>query len=1018
MKVIVMLTGLLCSVACSQQKAAGPLLDQAEREVKTLMKAGGIPGLSMVIIDSGRQIIKTYGYADIQHGTKVGENTLFQLGSCSKAFTALAAMKLIASGQINPDTAITAYIPWFQARYKEKPVPITVRQLVHHTSGIPWQTITAIPVSHRADALTQTVEAIAGISLKRRPGSAYEYATVNYDILALIIQRVTGQSFETYLENNVFRPLQLSSTTIGVPADSNLMATGYKLSFFRPVRYNAPVFRGNNAAGYVISNAVDMAAWLQFQMGTGDTALYRLAAATHQRDETVPLHDMSAYAMGWEVSLRGNNEIYHSGANPNFTAYVAFRPGSKRAVAVMTNSNSGYTVVIGEAVMKILSGEKVKKTFDPGDGNDRVYAIVSFIFAFYILIASVLFLKMLTDIFRKRRLFEKPSVAEMKKVLMSLVAILPFLYGLYIFPLAMAGSTWNIFFVWNAGSLPWMVTLLIAAVVLSYIIFYTGLCFPERNGFKKIFPQMLLMSILSGVANILVIILITSALDANIRLRYQVFYYLLALALYLCGRRFVQINLIRFSRNLIYELRIKLINRIFATSYQKFEQVDAGRVYTTINDDIETIGGTADHFIIVMTSFFTITGAFLYMASIAFWTTILAVLLILAISLVYYFVSKNTNRYFEEARDTRNVFVQYIHGMVDGFKELSMHQRKKNEYQQDIVVTAGKYRNRIITANIRFANAFMIGESMLILLLGLVVFAMPRLFPDVQHGTIMNFVIVILYLIGPIDSMLSSVPAIMQLKVAWRRIQHFIAEIPANLGAERGQYAVPQAVDSIRLDRIQFRYKGSGQEGHFEVGPVDLEIRRGEICFVIGGNGSGKTTLAKLLTGLYEPDAGRILINNKEVSSSELSEHFSTVFSPAVLFKKLYAIDAAQKGDQVAEYLKLLGLTQKVTILDNSYSTISLSSGQRKRLALLQCYLEDAPVYLFDEWASDQDPEYRSFFYRTLLPAMKAAGKIVIAITHDEHYFNAADKILKLEQGKVLDGMGDYFLQPVVSAGS
>jgi ABC-type siderophore export system fused ATPase/permease subunit len=203
------------------------------------------------------------------------------------------------------------------------------------------------------------------------------------------------------------------------------------------------------------------------------------------------------------------------------------------------------------------------------------------------------------------------------------------------------------------------------------------------------------------------------------------------------------------------------------------------------------------------------------------------------------------------------------------------------------------------------------------------------------------------------------------------------------------------------VEDICFKYKKGDQQDGFEIGPVNLEVKHGETLFIIGGNGSGKTTLAMLLTGLYEPHQGSILINEKKVTGSQLSEYFSAVFNPLFLFDKLYNIDVQGKSEQLKKYLKLLNLDEKVEVSGNQYSTINLSGGQRKRLALLQCYLEDSPIYLFDEWAADQDPEYRNFFYRTLLPEMKKAGKIVIAITHDDHYFDVADKVVKMHMGRL-----------------
>jgi putative pyoverdin transport system ATP-binding/permease protein len=237
-------------------------------------------------------------------------------------------------------------------------------------------------------------------------------------------------------------------------------------------------------------------------------------------------------------------------------------------------------------------------------------------------------------------------------------------------------------------------------------------------------------------------------------------------------------------------------------------------------------------------------------------------------------------------------------------------------------------------------------------------------------------------------------------------------------GKDNPSAPVESRIRSLKAIGIRFRYKNSKEPEEFCVGPIDLDITGGEILFIIGGNGSGKTTLAKLLTGLYEPDEGVFMINNKVVASSMLGEYFSVSFNPPFLFEKLYSIDTTMKSDEITAYLKMLHLDEKVSIADNKYNTIDLSAGQRKRLALLQCYLEESPVYLFDEWAADQDPDYRNFFYRTLLPEMKRLGKIVIAITHDDHYFDVADKILRMQQGSLVNIDNEFRFAAVAPVGA
>jgi cyclic peptide transporter len=347
--------------------------------------------------------------------------------------------------------------------------------------------------------------------------------------------------------------------------------------------------------------------------------------------------------------------------------------------------------------------------------------------------------------------------------------------------------------------------------------------------------------------------------------------------------------------------------------------------------------------------------------------------------------------------------MQLINGLINGFKELSLQFNKKMEYKKDIYANCDEFRYKISLAFIKFVNAFLIGESLLLLVLGMVGFGIPRLFPDISTFTLMGFVMVLLYLIGPINQILNAIPAIQRIKVSWDRVKHFMEDVPQNIDPNdvKQLETTKKSVGSVQARKLEFEYEAKKNEDTFKVGPIDLDAQQGEIIFIIGGNGSGKTTLGKLLTGLYIPDKGTIKVDNMAVNNHQLGEYFSAVFSDYYLFEKLYNVDLTNREDEVYNYIKLLRLEEKVVLENNAFSTIDLSGGQRKRLALLQCYLEDNPIYLFDEVAADQDPEFRKFFYRNLLPKMKEEGKIVIAITHDDHYFDAADKIIKMDMGKI-----------------
>lgn len=999
----VLISVLLASCHLSVSKEIDKdFLLKVEQELEKLMEQGDIPGLSLVIIKGDRQFTKSYGYSDLEKQVPINSNTLFEIGSCSKAFTALAITDLELKGRINLDDKVSDYLPWFKVSCEDAAAVITLRQLLHHTSGIPWETIAKIPPTNAPDALEQTVRQLIGQELDDPPGKEYLYATINYDVLALIVQVVTGQPFEEYIQTNIIDQLQLNSTTIGEPKDSTLLSNGHKIGFFAAREYDAPVYKGNNAAGYVISNAKDMTRWVKFQMGMVDTELYEAAKVTHYRDETVALHGMSSYARGWNVALDGTGEIYHGGLNPNFTSYITLRPRDKLAIAILANSNSNYTAFIGNKLMKLLAGEEIERELDPGDRNDKTYSSISIALVIYIMVVISFLLMIVVDVVKKRRTLQGLSLADFGRFVKSFALILPFLLGLYLLPKAIAGFTWEAISVWSPISFTVLIGTILAAIAFTYFAYLISLCFPEKNQYKRKAPQILLISILSGLSNVAVIIMVTSAIDSDAELKYLIFYYGLIISVYLAGRRFVQINLIKFTRGLVYDLRIKLIQKIFSTSYDKFEKMDRGRIYTALNDDVNTIGRSTNLFVSLATSIITAIGAFLYLASIAFWATVLTISLIATLSTIYYFAVQSTNIYFEEARDSQNVFMRLINGMIDGFKEISLHRNKKLEYKEDVAASAREYKEKISTADIRFVNAFLVGESLLVILLGVVSIGMSELFPNIQWYAVMSFVIVLLYLIGPINGILNSVPALMTLRIAWRRINQFIKEIPANLDLNLIPEPLFNRIDQLEAKGVEYQFENEeGDKNGFRVGPINLEVSSGEILFIIGGNGSGKTTLAKLLTGLYEPDKGHLLINNTALKNSQLSEYYSTVFSPSYLFEKLYNCDIKDRENEIKQYLNTLDLEDKVEIVDNRYSTIMLSGGQRKRLALLQCYIENSPIYLFDEWAADQDPEYRNFFYRTLLPEMKKLGKIIIAITHDDHYFDVADKVLKMNRGKL-----------------
>ncbi len=152
------------------------------------------------------------------------------------------------------------------------------------------------------------------------------------------------------------------------------------------------------------------------------------------------------------------------------------------------------------------------------------------------------------------------------------------------------------------------------------------------------------------------------------------------------------------------------------------------------------------------------------------------------------------------------------------------------------------------------------------------------------------------------------------------------------------------------------------------------------------------------------PEAGEIYLDQQPIGAENREwyrQHFSVIFADFYLFDRLLGLERQDLDGRTLHYLQQLRLDHKVTVNQGKLSTTALSQGQRKRLSLLTAYLEDRPIYLFDEWASDQDPIFKDFFYTELLQQLKNQGKTILVISHDDHYFHLADRVIKLDYGQI-----------------
>lgn len=977
-----------------------------EKFIEENMSKGKIPGLSITIVKDDKTVYqKGFGYSDIDEKKTVSSQSLFEIGSNSKAFTGLGILNLEKGGEIKLQDEVNKYIPWLKVKYKGKEVSITIEQLLHQTSGIPFKTIDKIPVCDEDNALEETVKTLVGIELDSEPGKKFQYATINYDVLGLVIEKVTGKPYESYIEEAVLKPKGLNNTYLFKnEAINENMASGYKIGFLKPQLYEAPVYRGNKPAGYIISNGEDMAKWLKVQMGTINELKFDkdIIKKSQEANRVVSaLGNEVFYANGWFVYPKG--EISHGGNNPNYSSFIIFNPNDRVGVAVLSNTNSNYVQNIGLGINKILQGESVRKDIkDLNKTVDKVAIAIISISSLLVLVTLFFMIKALREVFRKQRYFKFNGIKSSLRFILSFLFMLGLSYCIYFIPQVLYnGVSWGFVFVWLPKSVEMALYSVYIAIWFIYVYFILTSFFKKEK--DKGILILSLLSVLSGFGNALIIFTINMAINGNDALKLKLLiYFILGIVLYVYGQKIMRGKLIDYTNEIVYSKRMEIVNKLLGTQYGKFEQIEKGRIQSTLNNDTETISRFVNILISGITSAITLICCFIYLGTINIYALLLSVLIIVLIAGIYYLVGRYANKLGEESRDLQNVFFKFISDLIGGFKELSLNAKRKNEFEKDMEESCGKYKVKRSKSALAFANMFVIGELLFTLAIGSVVFIFPLILKNLDSTSLTSYVFILLYMTGPVHGILNTIPNAIEVKISLKRINSLIDEIVASIKKE-GKVIDENIVGnlSLKLKDVEYEYdKTDGQS--FKVGPINYEFKSGEIVFITGGNGSGKSTLAKLLTGLYSPTKGDISLNGS-ISQKLLNESYSTVFADFYLFDKLYGINYKGKETDIQKYLEVLQLSDKVQIQDGKFSTIKLSTGQKKRLALLVTYLEDRPIYLFDEWAADQDPEFRLFFYDTLLPELKSKGKCVIAITHDDRYFSLADRVIKMEFGKISD---------------
>jgi putative pyoverdin transport system ATP-binding/permease protein len=485
----------------------------------------------------------------------------------------------------------------------------------------------------------------------------------------------------------------------------------------------------------------------------------------------------------------------------------------------------------------------------------------------------------------------------------------------------------------------------------------------------------------------------------------QFFFFCLLQLLSKTGSQFLLMSL---SQEVVCRLRIDLCRKVLLTPHRKLETLGKARLQAILTADITTVTQAAQVMPSVFASTIVIAVCMGYIAWLSWWVFACFCALFLCGGSAYYFVERWPRKRMRKVREQLDTVYEHFRSLLAGSRELQLNEVRAKYFVDHVVSpSARNFRTLFLRGMGAYSLVDNAGNTLFYLTIGLLLFVMPIWHP--QPGSVMTtLTFLMLFLIQPITDVLTALPFISQSSIALARIRQLEADLMPGTEANAQLSAADPFVHSeanapfLRFASVYHQFPGLSDDRPFMLGPVDLSIEAGELIFVVGGNGSGKTTLAMLLLGLYEPERGRIELNGVPVDRQNIPhyrQHFSAVFADFHLFDEILGADDQDIEDRATRYLDTLGLSHKVKVESGRFTTTSLSTGQRKRMALVSSYLEDRPVYLFDEWAADQDPAFKRVFYRELLPELKRRGKTVIVISHDDAYFDCADRIVTLSEG-------------------
>ncbi|WP_046488224.1 MULTISPECIES: cyclic peptide export ABC transporter [Candidatus Methylopumilus] len=453
---------------------------------------------------------------------------------------------------------------------------------------------------------------------------------------------------------------------------------------------------------------------------------------------------------------------------------------------------------------------------------------------------------------------------------------------------------------------------------------------------------------------------------------------------------------------MVHKFILRMMRMVLQTELLNYEKIGATSILNAIGREAQVLSTSIPLLVGAFTSLSIVIFLIIYTAFISFTAFVILSISTLIIFLITSRALMNSHRNIMKAWQGETVNFSLYNDFLFGFQEVKVNTERSKAITSELIQLTKKSLKEKTDALVDITNFFAFLQTMLYILIGIMIFVVPMLSEHFGND-ITQVATTTLFLVGSLSATIQIIPSISQANVSAMRLLLIEEELKKEANDFIDQISMDEKIESITLENILFHYKQIENTSNFTLGPINFHFAKGKIYFIRGSNGSGKTTLLRLLVGLIQPEHGSISVNGKKVTKNMLEAYrnkFAIVFNNFYLFKKLYGI-ANFEDTYFDEILSLMEMKEKVSIDRGQFSDLKLSTGQRKRIALMVALFENKDFIILDEWAADQDPEFRKKFYTKILPMLKNQGKTIIALTHDDAYYDVADKIIVLDNGKM-----------------